>query len=61
VQRAIEIKMDSRGVSIQDLGIDGGGVGLEGDGGAGSRICFVDFETSHALSNDFQMTGWRTF
>jgi hypothetical protein len=33
VQRAIEIKMDSGGVGIQDLGIDGGGVAYEGDGG----------------------------
>jgi len=33
VQRAIEIKMDSGGVGIQDLGIDGGGVGFDGDGG----------------------------
>jgi hypothetical protein len=35
VQRAIEIKMDSRGVHFQDLGIDSGGVDLEGDGGVG--------------------------
>jgi len=35
VQRAIEIKMDSRGVHIQDLGIDGGGVGSDGDIGTG--------------------------
>jgi len=35
VQRAIEIKMDSGGVGIQDLGIDGGGVGFDGDGGVG--------------------------
>jgi hypothetical protein len=31
VQRAIKIKMDSGGVGIQDLGIDGGGVGFDGD------------------------------
>jgi len=31
IQRAIEIKMDSGGVGIQDLGIDGGGVGFDGD------------------------------
>jgi hypothetical protein len=35
VQRAIEIKMDSGWVGIQDLGIDGGGVGFDGDGGVG--------------------------
>jgi hypothetical protein len=35
IQQAIEIKMDSRGVQIQDLGIDGGGVGYDGDGGTG--------------------------
>jgi hypothetical protein len=35
VQRAIKIKMDSGGVGIQDLGIDGGGVGSDGDGGVG--------------------------
>jgi hypothetical protein len=34
-QRAIKIKMDSGGVGIQDLGIDGGGVGFEGDVGPG--------------------------
>jgi len=36
VQWAIKIKMDSGGVGIQDLGIDGGGVGFEGDVGPGS-------------------------
>jgi hypothetical protein len=35
VQWAIEIKMDFGGVGIQDLGIDGGGVGFDGDGGVG--------------------------
>jgi hypothetical protein len=35
VQQAIEIKMDSGGVGIQDLGIDGGGVCSDGDGGVG--------------------------
>jgi len=35
VQWAIEIKMDFGGVGIQDLGIDGGGVGFEGDVGPG--------------------------
>jgi hypothetical protein len=33
VQRAIEIKIDAGGVGIQDLGIDGGGVGFDGDVG----------------------------
>jgi len=35
VQWAIEIKMDSGGAHVQDLGIDGGGVGFEGDGSVG--------------------------
>lgn len=35
VLRAIEIKMYAGGVQIQDLGIDGGGVGFDRDGGTG--------------------------
>jgi hypothetical protein len=35
MQHAIKIKMDSGGVTIQDLGIDGGGVGFDGYGGVG--------------------------
>jgi hypothetical protein len=54
IQHAIEIKMDSGGVSIQDLGIDGGGVGFDGDGGEGDGGTEFEGNGAGGLDGDLE-------